>query len=115
MARPGIRYVREADDQSQSMPDRNPFLLMEAEASGRLSRGYIVARNGGIMRLFRAATDQTFTLVRFQRNRRFGDWYAPAACFSMDARLPRDCGTLLVGTGTPAVSQLHETANSPMW
>lgn len=95
----GIGHAREADLQAQSTPDRNPFLRTEAEASGRVQRGYVVTRDGVYVGLSRAMPDPAFLTVQLKRDERFGDWSAPPVCLSVDSRMPPACGTVLVDTG----------------
>ena len=95
----GIGYAREADNQSQSTPDHNPFLRTEAEIAGQARRGYVVTCDGVSVGLSDAHPITDFLTIKLDRDERTGDWSAPPVCLSINSRTPLACGTVLVDTG----------------
>ncbi|WP_267211619.1 pepsin/retropepsin-like aspartic protease family protein [Chelatococcus asaccharovorans] len=105
----GIGFAREGDRQSQSTPDKNPFLSLpdmgEMNKPGRLRRGYVVTREGVHVGLTRANTGGEFRFVKLARADDGSDWTAIPGCMSVGGGEPA-CGTALIDTG---VSDMYLT------
>ncbi len=98
----GIGFAREGDHQSQSTPDKNPFLNLPGMGTssepGRLTRGYVVTRAGVHVGLTAANTRGTYHFVQLQRAADGSDWGPLPACIKVDDAAPA-CGTALIDTG----------------
>ncbi|MCG6204130.1 hypothetical protein LPW26_05750 [Rhodopseudomonas sp. HC1] len=98
----GIGFAREGDHQSQSTPDKNPFLNLPGmgtmAAPGPLRRGYVVTRAGVHVGLTAANTRGNYHVVQLQRAADGRDWGPLPACISVDDGTPA-CGTALIDTG----------------
>ncbi|CAH1654436.1 conserved exported hypothetical protein [Hyphomicrobiales bacterium] len=98
----GVGFSREGDQQSQSTPDKNPFLNLpemgEADKPGRLRRGYVVTRAGVHVGLTRANTEGEFRFVKLARKDDGSDWAPIPGCISIGGGEPA-CGTALIDTG----------------
>ncbi|MBS7695913.1 MAG: hypothetical protein KF792_05625 [Chelatococcus sp.] len=105
----GVGFSREGDRQSQSTPDKNPFLNLpemgDANKPGRLRRGYVVTRAGVHVGLTRANTDGEFRFVKLARKDDGSDWAPIPGCISMGGG-GASCGTALIDTG---VSEMYLT------
>lgn len=94
----GIGFAREGDAQSQSTPDKNPFLHLDAE--GRAYRGgYVLTPRGVHVGLTEANTRGDFRYFKLERDDAQGDWSPVPACISIEGRKPAACGSMLVDTG----------------
>lgn len=98
----GVGFAREGDQQSQSTPDKNPFLNLPGmgttSAPGTLRRGYVVTRAGVHVGLTAANTRGNYRLVLLQRAADGRDWAPLPACITVDDAEPA-CGTALIDTG----------------
>ncbi|RED28068.1 hypothetical protein BJ123_1234 [Rhodopseudomonas thermotolerans] len=98
----GVGFAREGDHQSQSTPDKNPFLNLPGmgtmAAPGRLTRGYVVTRAGVHVGLTAANTRGNYRFVQLQRAADGRDWGPLPACIAVDGGAPA-CGTALIDTG----------------
>lgn len=98
----GIGFARQGDQQAQSTPDRNPFLVVEGmgngEKPGAVRRGYVVTKRGVQVGLT-GADAAGFAFTKLARSTEFADWAAAPACLSLNGRMPQACGTALVDTG----------------
>ncbi|CAM3720658.1 Peptidase A2 domain-containing protein [Bordetella sputigena] len=102
----GIGYSREADHQSQSTPDKNPFLNLpgmgDAERQGRVRRGYVVTREGVHVGLTPANTRGEYRYIKLAKRADGRDWAPLGACIALDRDTPA-CGTALIDTGVSAM------------
>ena len=98
----GIGFAREGDHQSQSTPDKNPFLNLPGmgtmSAPGALRRGYVVTRAGVHVGLTAVNTRGDYHFVQLQRAADGRDWGPLPACIAVDGGAPA-CGTALIDTG----------------
>lgn len=98
----GIGFAREGDHQSQSTPDKNPFLNLPgmgtAASPGPLTRGYVVTRAGVHVGLTAANTRGSYRFVQLQRAADGSDWAPLPACITLEGTAPA-CGTALIDTG----------------
>ncbi len=98
----GIGFAREGDHQSQSTPDKNPFLNLPGMGSmgapGALRRGYVVTRAGVHVGLTAANTRGNYHFVQLQRAADGRDWGPLPACITLEGAAPA-CGTALIDTG----------------
>ncbi|MFC0243268.1 hypothetical protein [Rhodopseudomonas telluris] len=98
----GIGFAREGDHQSQSTPDKNPFLNLPGMGSmaapGALRRGYVVTRAGVHVGLTEANTRGNYHVVQLGRAADGLDWDPLPACIAVDDGTPA-CGTALIDTG----------------
>lgn len=104
----GIGFAREADQQSQSTPDKNPLLRIVG-GSGPRRQGYILSREGVHVGLTGENTKGGFRYLKLDRKPDNSDWRATPACISVNGAVPPACGTLLVDTG---VSVMYTTLPS---
>ena len=98
----GVGFAREADQQSQSTPDKNP-LLHVAGGAGPRRQGYILSREGVHVGLTGENTKGGFRYLKLDRRPDNADWQATPACISVNATVPPACGTVLVDTGVSAM------------
>lgn len=115
----GIGFAREADQQSQSTPDKNPLLCI-AGGLGPRRQGYILSREGVHVGLTGENTRGGFRYLKLDRKPDNSDWQATPACISVNGATPPACGTLLVDTGVsvmyamlPAVQAQGATETLP--
>lgn len=101
----GVGFAREADQQSQSTPDKNP-LLHVAGGVGPRRQGYILSREGVHVGLTGENTKGSFRYLKLGRRPDNADWQATPACISVNGAVPPACGTVLVDTG---VSVMYTT------
>jgi hypothetical protein len=94
----GIGFAREADAQSQSTPDKNPFLHLDAEGRA-YRRGYVLTPRGVHIGLTEPNTRGEFRYFKLDRDDARGDWSPVPACISINGRKPAACGSMLVDTG----------------
>jgi hypothetical protein len=133
----GVGFAREGDRQSQSTPDKNPFLHILPNEGGAQRHGYVLTSTGVSIGLSNENTRGPFEYVKLRRNERDTDWAPLPACLSINAVMPPACGSLLVDTGvasafmtvpeqqapgnqlqpgdTVAVSLPHEDGFSPLY
>ncbi len=97
----GIGFGREGDRQSQSTPDKNPFLHVVSNNS-RQRHGFVLTSEGVHIGLSPANTEGAISYVKLQRNADGGDWSPVPACISINGAAPPACGTLLVDSGVSA-------------
>lgn len=103
----GVGFGREHDRQTQSGPDKNPFLnVAHIAGPGRagedahgMRRGYIVTRRGVHVGLTDANTRGAFGIVSLKRMPSGIDWTETPACIAINDGTPPTCGTMLVDTG----------------
>ena len=102
----GIGFAREGDRQSQSTPDKNPFLSLpnmgEMNKPGRLRRGYVVTRTGVHVGLTRDNTQGAFRFLKLARRDDGSDWAPIPGCIGIGGGTP-SCGTALIDTGVSAM------------
>ncbi|WP_218831567.1 hypothetical protein [Bordetella genomosp. 9] len=107
----GIGYAREADHQSQSTPDKNPFLNLPGMGDGanpgreqphRARRGYVVTREGVHVGLTPANTRGDYRYIKLAKRPDGRDWMPLGACIALDQGAPA-CGTALIDTGVSAM------------
>ncbi|CAM4022517.1 hypothetical protein [Bordetella bronchialis] len=98
----GVGYAREADHQSQSTPDKNPFLNLpgmgNADAPGAVRRGYVVTREGVHVGLTPANTRGDYRYIKLPKAADGRDWSPLPACIALEHGKPA-CGTALIDTG----------------
>lgn len=102
----GVGFGREHDHQSQSGPDRNPFLRIahlasadhEGEDAAGTRRGYVVTRRGVHLGLTAANTRGVFGYLSLTRMPNGRDWRETPTCISLNDSAPA-CGSALVDTG----------------
>ncbi|CCB66941.1 conserved exported protein of unknown function [Hyphomicrobium sp. MC1] len=94
----GIGFAREGDRQSQSTPDKNPFLHVVSNNS-RQRHGYVLTARGVYVGLSAVNTSGHFEYVKLDRNKEDTDWSPIPACISINGKTPPACGTLLVDSG----------------
>jgi len=98
----GIGFAREADHQSQSTPDKNPFLNLPGmgsmDAPGPVRRGYVVTREGVHVGLTAANTRGDYHFLKLARPEGGIDWEPLPACIALNDNAPA-CGTALIDTG----------------
>ena len=95
----GVGFGREADDQADGTPDKNPFLAA-ADSSKAYRRGYIVTRTGVHVGLTAANTKDGFAYTKLDPNPKIeGDWSPASVCIQINGKLPAACGNALVDTG----------------
>jgi hypothetical protein len=105
----GIGFARRHDHQTQSGPDRNPFLnVVKLDEEGdpnveRMRRGYIVTRRGIHIGLTSSNTAGDFSYVKLAPEADGEDWAATPACISVNRAKPAACGSLLMDTGVTAM------------
>ncbi|MBS0233781.1 MAG: hypothetical protein JSR99_09870 [Proteobacteria bacterium] len=97
----GIGFAREGDRQSQSTPDKNPFLHVVSRNKGQ-RHGYVLTSEGVHIGLSSANTAGPFFYVRLRRNADGTDWSPVPMCISINGTMPPACGTLLVDSGVSA-------------
>ncbi len=98
----GIGFGREHDHQSQSGPDKNPFLNLapsDKAASEAIRPGYIVTRTGVQVGLTGKEGAEGFALVKLKRQAGGSDWAQTPVCISVNGSRPAACGALLMDTG----------------
>jgi hypothetical protein len=94
----GVGFGREGDAQTQSTPEKNPFLHLDPD--GRACRkGYVLTDRGVHVGLTGANTRGDFRWVKLVRNETLGDWFPVPVCLRVDGRAPSACGTMLMDTG----------------
>jgi hypothetical protein len=102
----GVGFGREHDHQTQSGPDRNPFLRIahiaeptsDGESAHEMRRGYIVTRHGVHLGLTAGNTRGAFHMLKLDRMPNDRDWRESSACISVNNGKAA-CGTMLVDTG----------------
>lgn len=103
----GIGFAREADQQSQSTPDKNPFLHL-ANDGAPYRQGYIVTRFGVHVGLTRANTEGTFRYFKLTRDAAGTDW-SPIPGVHRD-RGPAAAGVRLHADRHRRVDDVHDRA-----
>ncbi|HZO45455.1 MAG TPA: hypothetical protein VFB68_06150 [Xanthobacteraceae bacterium] len=102
----GVGFGREHDHQTQSGPDRNPFLRIahiaeranDGEGTHAMRRGYIVTRRGVHLGLTAGNTRGAFHWLQLARMDNGRDWRETPACISVNNGKAA-CGAMLVDTG----------------
>jgi hypothetical protein len=102
----GVGFGREHDHQTQSGPDRNPFLRIaqiaererDGESASEMRRGYIVTRRGVHLGLTAENTHGAFHWLKLDRTPNDRDWRETPACMSVNNGKAA-CGAMLVDTG----------------
>jgi hypothetical protein len=102
----GVGFGREHDHQTQSGPEKNPFLRIahiagpgrDGENAAGMRRGYIVTRRGVHLGLTAANTRGEFRYLQLERMPNGRDWQQTPACISVNGSTPA-CGDMLVDTG----------------
>lgn len=97
----GVGFGREGDSQSQSTPDKNPLLRVEASREHR--RGYVLTPTGVHIGLTAANTRSGFSFVKLTRRPDQSDWAGAPACIVLNGQTPPACGSMLVDTGVSAM------------
>lgn len=97
----GIGFAREGDRQSQSTPDKNPFLHI-ISSNDRQHRGYVLTSVGVHIGLSPSNTAGQFFYIKLRRNAGGSDWSPVPMCISINGARPPACGTLLVDSGVGA-------------
>ncbi len=108
----GIGFAREGDRQSQSTPDKNPFLHIVSH-NDRRRHGYVLTSEGVHIGLSSANTAGQFFYVRLQRNAGGTDWSPVPMCISINGTMPPACGTLLVDSGVGAAFMTVPRSQAP--
>ncbi|MET0638555.1 MAG: hypothetical protein ABWZ19_00915 [Hyphomicrobium sp.] len=94
----GIGFAREGDRQSQSTPDKNPFLHVVSHNNAQ-RHGYVLTSEGVFIGLSPVNTSGPFEYVKLDRNSAGTDWSPVPACIAVNSVRPASCGTLLVDSG----------------
>jgi hypothetical protein len=102
----GVGFGREHDHQTQSGPDRNPFLRIahtaerasDGESARDMRRGYVVTRRGVHLGLTADNTRGAFHWLQLARMDDGRDWRETPACISVNNGNAA-CGAMLVDTG----------------
>lgn len=102
----GVGFGREHDHQTQSGPDRNPFLRIahiaerasDAESTREMRRGFIATRHGVHLGLTAGNTRGAFHYLKLERAPNGRDWHETPACISVNNGKAA-CGEMLVDTG----------------
>jgi hypothetical protein len=108
----GIGFAREADQQSQSTPDKNPFLHLATEGVA-YRPGYVVTRFGVHVGLTRANTQGPFNFFKLAQDPGHGDWASIPACITIAGRQPPACGSMLMDTGVTTMYMTVPTTQAP--
>lgn len=94
----GIGFGREADAQTQSTPDKNPFLHLDPEGRS-YRRGYVLTARGVHVGLTGSNTRGEFRYLKLVHNDVLDDWLPIPACIRIGAQTAAACGSLLMDTG----------------
>ena len=98
----GIGFAREGDRQSQSTPDKNPFLRLD-RSGGEERRGFVLTSTGVHIGLTDDVAGNGFRFIKLDKQAERPDWSAVPACISLDRQMPASCGTMLLDTGVSAM------------
>jgi hypothetical protein len=102
----GVGFGREHDHQTQSGPDKNPFLRIahiaererDGESTDDMRRGYVVTRRGVHLGLTAGNTRGAFHVLKLDRMPNNRDWRETPACIAVNSGKTA-CGEMLVDTG----------------
>jgi hypothetical protein len=108
----GIGFAREGDRQSQSTPDKNPFLHVISN-NNKQRHGYILTSEGVYIGLSSVNTADRFSYIKLERNDGGTDWSPIAACISINGATPPACGTLLVDSGVGSAFMTVPQSQTP--
>jgi len=107
----GIGFGREHDHQSESGPDKNPFLNLAA--GDAIRPGYIVTRTGVQVGLTGKEAADGFALVNLKRLADGRDWAQTPVCISINGARPAACGALLMDTGVSTMFLTVPASQAP--
>lgn len=109
----GVGFAREADQQSQSTPDKNPLLHLNTDGLP-YRPGYVVTRYGVHVGLTRANTEGEFRYFKLAPDPAYNDWAPIPACIAVAGRQPPACGTMLIDTGVSTMYMTVPSTQAPV-